>query len=130
MRSYSKRPRKSTVISPNLKSLQKQADKVLYRWADGRYVGMDNLDMRCPGDCPDKLPGDDVQVELCHALAKRWTLRDQLIAKAHWGSDESKRSVSAISLRLGLGRTKTENRIEWMRDCVIESCVKVTTIYG
>jgi hypothetical protein len=91
---------------------------------------MDNLDMRCPGDSPEKLAGDDVQVELCHSLAKRWTLRDQLIAKAHWGSDESKRSVAAISLRLGIGTTKTENRIEWMRDCVIESCVKVTTIYS
>jgi hypothetical protein len=38
--------------------------------------------------------------------------------------------VAAISLRLGIGTTKTENRIEWMRDCVIESCVKVTTIYS
>jgi len=94
----------------------------------GKYLGMDNLDMRCPGDY--KEPVEDAQVELCHKLSKRWSKQDQLIAKKRWGEDESKRSVASIALRYGLGRTKVDNRIEWMRDCVIESCVKVTTIYN
>jgi len=100
----------------------------LYRWAAGKYVGMDNLDMRCPADSV--APMDDKQVELCHKLSMRWRLQDQLIAKKRWGADESKRSVASIASRLGMGRVKVENRIEWMRDCVIEECVKNVNIYA
>jgi len=107
--------------------LQKQADRVLERWAAGKYVGMDNLDMRCPGET--KCHPEDVQVDLCHKLAKRWRLIDQLIAKTRWGADTSKRSPLAIARRYGLGRTKVENRIAWIRDCVIADCVKNVNIY-
>lgn len=91
---------------------------------------MPNLDMSCHGDEFDALPADDQQVVLCYALAKRWKKQDRLIASQRWGADEERRSIAAVAMQRGLGRSKTENRIEWIRDCVIESCVKVTTIYA
>lgn len=91
---------------------------------------MPNLSMNCSGDEFDGLPADDQQVVLCHKLALRWKKLDRLIASQRWGADESKRSVSAVALQRGICRTTADNHIEWIRDCVIESCVKVTTIYG
>lgn len=102
---------------------------MLRRWVAGRYVGMDNLDMRCPGEPESRGSVEDVQVELCHKLAKRWSLSDRLIAEKRWGADESKATVTAISRRVGFGRTKVENRIAWIQDCVIEVCVKNVNIY-
>jgi hypothetical protein len=129
MRSFKKKHRKSTVVGPNYKDLHKQADRILERWAAGKYVGMPNTDMRCPGEPDNQLPADDLQVQLCHHLAERWKLSDQIIAKRRWGADESKRSILAIARSMGFGRTKVENRVAWIRDCVIESCVKNVNIY-
>lgn len=93
-------------------------------------MGMPNTDMRCPGEPDNDLPADDKQVELCYKLAERWKLSDQLIAKNRWGNDSSKATITAIAKRVGCGRTKVENRIAWMTDCVIRDCVKNVNIYA
>lgn len=85
--------------------------------------------MRHPGELENNGSVEDIQVQLCHELARRWSLSDVLIAKNRWGADESKSTIKAISLRVGYGRTKIENRIAWIQDCVIESCVKNVNIY-